>query len=111
MTHFSIRIVLLQGSVPEHDSVEGQGSADGLLLHELHEGEACRLSLVSGHSHKLDLAHLLEELQQLVCSGGLQRGGGIHTRLNDKCAATECGTLILLGGSQSEAAGSGCNLS
>lgn len=62
---------ILQGSVSEHDSVEGQGSGDGVLLNELHEGEACRLGLVSSHSHKLHIPHLLEELQQLVCSGGL----------------------------------------
>lgn len=64
-------MINLQGSVSEHDSVEGQSSGDGLLLDELHEGETCRLSLVSGHSHKLHISHLLEELQQLLSGGGL----------------------------------------
>lgn len=62
---------ILQGSVSKHDTIEGQSSGDGLLLDELYEGEARRLSLVSSHSHKLNISHLLEELQQLLCSGGL----------------------------------------
>lgn len=65
----------LQGSVSEHDPVEGQRSGDRLLLRKLHEGEACRLGLVSGHSHKLYAPHLPEELEQLVCRGGLWTGG------------------------------------
>lgn len=64
----------LQGSVSKHDSVEGQRSGDRVLLRKLHEGEARRLSLVSGHSDELHAPHLPEELQQLVCSGGLQTG-------------------------------------
>lgn len=67
---------VLQRSVPKHDPVEGQGPGDGILLHELHEGEAGRLRLVAGHAHKLDVTHLLEELQQLLGSGGLQREVG-----------------------------------
>lgn len=62
---------ILQGSVSEHDSVKSQGSGDGFLLDKLYEGEARRLSLVSSHTHKLYISHLLEELQQLLCSGGL----------------------------------------
>lgn len=64
---------ILQGSVSEHDSIESQSSGDGLLLHKLYEGETCRLRLISSHSHKLYISHLLEKLQQLVCSGGLWR--------------------------------------
>lgn len=64
-------MINLQGSVSEHYSIEGQGSSDGLLLDKLYEGESCRLSLISSHSHKLYVSHLLEELQQLICSGGL----------------------------------------
>lgn len=61
----------LQGPVAKHDSIEGQGSGDGVLLNKLYEGETCRLSLVSSHAHKLYVSHLLEELQQLLCGGGL----------------------------------------
>lgn len=64
-------MINLQGSVSEHDSIKGQGSGDGLLLNKLYKGEACWLGLISGHSHKLNISHLLEELQQLVCSGSL----------------------------------------
>ena len=62
----------LQRSVSEHDSVEGQRSGDRLLLDKLHEGEARRLRLVSGHPHELHVSDLLEELQQLVCGGRLR---------------------------------------
>lgn len=62
---------ILQGSVSKHDSIEGQGSGDRVLLNKLYKGETCRLSLVSSHPHKLYISHLLEELQQLLCSGGL----------------------------------------
>lgn len=62
---------VLQGSVSEHDSVEGQGSGDGLLLNKLYEGETRWLSLIASHPHKLYVPHLLEELQQLLCCGGL----------------------------------------
>lgn len=65
----------LQGSVSEHDPVEGQRPGDRVLLRKLHEGEARRLGLVSGHSHKLYASHLPEELEQLVCRGGLRTGG------------------------------------
>lgn len=64
-------MINLQGPVAKHDSVEGQGSGDGVLLDKLYEGETRRLSLVSGHPHKLYVSHLLEELQQLLCGGGL----------------------------------------
>lgn len=62
---------VLQRSVSEHDSIEGQSSSDRILLDKLYESEARWLSLVSGHPHKLYIPHLPEELQQLVCSGGL----------------------------------------
>lgn len=62
---------ILQGSVSKHDSIKGQGSGDGFLLDKLYEGEARWLSLVSSHPHKFYISHLLEELQQLLCSGGL----------------------------------------
>lgn len=76
---------VLQRSVPEHDPVEGQRSGDRILLHELHEGEARRLRLVAGHAHELDVAHLLEELQQLLGSGGLWgRGRGTELSASDE---------------------------
>lgn len=65
----------LQGSVSEHDSVEGQRPGDGVLLRKLHEGEPRRLSLISGHPHELHAPHLPEELEQLLRSGGLETGG------------------------------------
>lgn len=80
---------ILEGSVSEHDSIEGQCSGDGLLLNKLYEGETCRLSLVSGHSHKLYVSHLLEELQQLLCSGGLRTERSAQLK-DDESAATEC---------------------
>lgn len=64
---------ILQGPVSEHDSVEGQSSGDRVLLDKLHEGETRWLSLVSSHPHKLHISHLLEELQQLLCGGGLRK--------------------------------------
>lgn len=63
---------LLQRSVSKHDPVEGQGPGHRILLNELHKGETRWLSLVSCHAHKLHISHLLEELQQLICSGGLR---------------------------------------
>lgn len=72
---------ILKGSVSEHDSIEGQGSDDGVLLNKLYEGKTCRLSLISSHSHKLYISHLLEELQQLICSGGLWRERLIQPQL------------------------------
>lgn len=65
----------LQGPVSKHDSVEGQRPGDGVLLGKLHEGEARRLGLVSGHSDELHAPHLPEELEQLLCGGGLQTEG------------------------------------
>lgn len=66
----------LQGPVSKHDSVEGQRPGNGVLLGKLHEGEARRLCLVSGHSDELHTPHLPEEVEQLLCGGGLQTGVG-----------------------------------
>lgn len=65
-------MIYFEGSVSKHDSVEGERSGHGVLLHELHEGEPRGLRLVSGHPHKLHVSHLPEKLQQLLCSGGLR---------------------------------------
>ncbi len=65
------KIYTLEGSVSEHDSIEGQSSGDGLLLDELYEGKTRRLRFISSHPHKLHVSHLFEELEQLLCSGGL----------------------------------------
>lgn len=66
-------LILLQRSVSKHDSVQGQGSGNWLLLNKFYESKAGRLGLVSGHSDKLDVSHLLEELHQLLCSRGLMK--------------------------------------
>lgn len=79
---------VLQRPVAEHDPVEGERSGDGILLHELHKGKACRLGFVACHANKLDIAHLLEELQQLLGSGGLgrcSRGRGDEAELVAGC--------------------------
>ena len=77
-----MNVCILEWSVPEHDAVILQSLRHGRLVGELDKREARGLGLVPRHADVLDLAHLLEEVQELL-GGNLGQQGHRSKPLNN----------------------------